>query len=181
MKLLKKQAEKEHLTNYCQFVCVYVYLCIYTNYILYLHIYWCACTHTCVCIYTQTYMHKSTDWITSPLEKCGLAPNEVFCVKNDMARSVDDRPFFFHWPKPRSVFRLICEIIWDLSKLSPSSSVSTNTVQPNTQKSFQFVHYRNQLLDLVFLAKEKLHRIATYTLVIHPFLLGRDLAVTLLD
>lgn len=52
----------------------------------------------------------------------------------------------------------VCEIIWDLSKLMvslPSSSVSTNIIWPNTQKSFHFVYYWNQLLDLVSLAKRE--------------------------
>lgn len=49
----------------------------------------CAYAGVCIPIHMCTYIHKhictkSTDWVNRTLEKCGLAPNEVFCVKIKM-------------------------------------------------------------------------------------------------
>lgn len=61
-----------------------------------------------------------------------------------------------------------------------SCSISANIVWPNTEQYFQFVHYWNQLLELIFLAKKEVHSFATFTAAIYPFLLDGNLAKILL-
>lgn len=55
--MFKKQAKKEHLTNYCKSVCIYVCLHIHKLHAIFVHILVCAYSyiriHVCTNIYAQ--------------------------------------------------------------------------------------------------------------------------------